>query len=107
VIKLGEEMSYLENLNPKHALESLGLRREPPNVMMELVLPGIALFVLGACVGAGVALLLAPQTGRQLRHDISDKAGELATSARKALPSIDRADAGETVDDGHYRPEKT
>ncbi len=33
-------------------------------------------FVIGGLVGAGVALLLAPKSGRELRKDISDLAGD-------------------------------
>ena len=33
-------------------------------------------FVIGGLVGAGVALLLAPKSGRELRKDISDIAGD-------------------------------
>jgi hypothetical protein len=80
-------MSYLPNINPKQALETLGLRREDPTVL-EVVLPGLGLFVLGACVGAGAALLFAPKSGRELRRDISAKASELKDTVRNALPMI-------------------
>ncbi len=33
-------------------------------------------FVIGGLVGAGVALLLAPKSGRELRKDISDLASD-------------------------------
>ena len=44
-------MSYLQNINPNRALETLGLRREESSVLAEVILPGLGLFVLGACVG--------------------------------------------------------
>jgi gas vesicle protein len=44
-------------------------------------------FVIGGLVGAGVALLLAPKSGRELRKDISD----LATDTReKVAVTIDK-----------------
>jgi len=44
-------------------------------------------FVIGGLVGAGVALLLAPKSGKELRKDISD----LATDTReKVVMTIDK-----------------
>lgn len=56
-------------------------------------------FLAGAAVGAGVALLMAPKTGRELRETIADladdavdKIKEYATEAQEKLKS--------TIDDG-------
>jgi gas vesicle protein len=53
-----------------------------------------AALIAGALVGAGVALLFAPQSGHRTRHDIrlfSEKVGNRAESARIQLQrSIDR-----------------
>jgi gas vesicle protein len=40
-------------------------------------------FFLGALVGAGVALLLAPKTGKEARDLLADKGGEIARKARE------------------------
>jgi gas vesicle protein len=40
-------------------------------------------FLVGGLVGAGVALLLAPKSGRELRHDIKD----MASSTRDSITS--------------------
>ena len=41
-------------------------------------------FLLGAAVGAGVALLLAPQSGEETRKEIANRTRKLATiSARR------------------------
>jgi gas vesicle protein len=44
-------------------------------------------FVVGSLVGAGVALLLAPKAGKELRKDIkdiaSDTSGKIATTVEK------------------------
>jgi hypothetical protein len=42
------------------------------------VMPSVALFGAGILVGAGLALLFAPTTGRELREEIGAKASEFA-----------------------------
>jgi gas vesicle protein len=49
-------------------------------------------FVLGAVVGAGVALLLAPATGKETRRRIAESGQDLSDAARDAL-----GQAGDTV----------
>lgn len=39
-------------------------------------------FVLGAVVGAGIALLLAPETGKETRRRLADAGGRLSDAAR-------------------------
>lgn len=41
------------------------------------MLPGLALFGAGLLVGAGLALLFAPTTGRELREELGERAAEL------------------------------
>ncbi len=41
-------------------------------------------FFLGALVGAGVALLMAPKTGKEARDLLAEKGGEFAKKAREA-----------------------
>lgn len=61
------------------------------------VMPSVALFGAGILVGAGLALLFAPTTGRELRSEISSKANDLAervtTSAEHALGDNGKATA--------------
>jgi hypothetical protein len=38
---------------------------------------GVSLFATGAIIGAGVALFLAPKSGRELRSDVTAKAVDL------------------------------
>lgn len=42
-------------------------------------------FVLGALLGAGVAMLLAPTTGKQLRGMISDKGRKVSSKVDEGL----------------------
>ena len=53
------------------------------------VLPALGVFGAGLVVGAGLGLLLAPKTGRELRHEIADT----ASSAINKLPSPTRNNA--------------
>jgi len=49
-------------------------------------------FVLGAVVGAGIALLLAPATGKETRRRIAESGQDLSDAARDTL-----GQAGDTV----------
>ncbi len=42
---------------------------------------GAGAFILGALVGAGVALLLAPRTGEETQQDIKERALKLKSAA--------------------------
>jgi hypothetical protein len=77
-------------------LSALGLQRQ--RTPFDAALPTTLAFVAGAAAGAGIALLLAPKSGREMRQDISNKASELTKSlsttasefaedARAALPT--------------------
>lgn len=61
------------------------------------VMPSVALFGAGILVGAGLALLFAPTTGRELRSEISSKATDLAervtSSAEQTLGDNGKATA--------------
>jgi gas vesicle protein len=58
---------------------------------------GIAVFLLGAAVGAGLALLFAPQSGEETRADlrrgarrVKRKARDLADSGREMVEDLQR-----------------
>lgn len=53
----------------------VGLQRRP--AAAQLILPAIGLASLGAVVGAGAALLMAPSTGANLRQRLSERADQL------------------------------
>jgi hypothetical protein len=50
------------------------------------VLTAFGIFGVGMALGAGLALLLAPKAGREIRHDIEEKIGELGEHLRAQLP---------------------
>ena len=62
---------------------------------------GIGLFLLGAAVGAGIALLYAPRSGAETRQDMRRGARRLR---RKARGMVD--DAREVVEDVRDRAEE-
>jgi gas vesicle protein len=66
---------------------------------------GIGLFVLGAALGAGLALLFAPASGEETRRRIRREAGKLKDRAEDMLDDLSyeydrvREDVEETVDE--------
>lgn len=107
-------MSYFENIHapkidlqtlgmhaPKIALETLGLRRDERQ-MADLVMPVLGAFALGLGLGAGIALLLAPQSGRELREDLRTQAGKLEQNVRTAIPQMREAMEDGRADDHVY-----
>ncbi|MDZ4684421.1 MAG: hypothetical protein SH850_04975 [Planctomycetaceae bacterium] len=56
----------------------------------------LGIFTSGVILGAGLALLLAPKPGREIRHDIAEKVGEIGgqmgmTSAPNAPLTANRS----------------
>lgn len=87
-----EKFDAVRGLSTDDVLAALGLerRRTPFDVM----LPAAGMFVAGLMVGAGVALLVAPKSGRETRrelkgrasdwsHRLSSTAGELVQEVRE------------------------
>ena len=80
-------MSYLDQMNPMSVLNAIGMgRNEPVYYFSDNVLPALAIFSAGLLVGAGVALLVTPKTGRELRGDITRKASEITETVKNKLP---------------------
>lgn len=67
-------------------LDSLGLMRKQP-VNADWVTP-LTLFGVGIVTGAATALLLAPKTGREMRHDIKSAAANTTATVANQLPSL-------------------
>jgi hypothetical protein len=77
-------------------LSALGLERQ--RSAFEIALPTTLAFVAGAAAGAGIALLFAPKTGREMREDISNRASELSNKASEFTKSLSST-AGELAED--------
>jgi len=69
-----EAASALQHVDLSNVLEAVGLERK--RRALDGILPAVGLVTLGAAVGAGAALLLAPTSGRELRSRISGKVEE-------------------------------
>lgn len=74
----------IKNLDKDQILELLGLESERSTTSS--IVWTLGLVAIGAIAGAGVALLLAPQSGRELRETVGRKlknaADDVVTSAR-------------------------
>jgi hypothetical protein len=71
----------LKDIDKDDLLRMVGLQTK--RSVAEWMLPSIGLFALGMLVGAGVALLVAPKSGRELREQWRERAqasGDLAGS---------------------------
>ena len=63
----------MTHLDRDELLSKLGLEVKPTTG--QALLSALAPFGLGLLVGAGVALLLAPKSGRELRQDLAERLG--------------------------------
>ena len=50
------------------------------------MLTAFGIFGTGMILGAGLALLFAPKTGHEIRHDIAEKVGEIGGHLRAQAP---------------------
>lgn len=84
-------------LTPDRMLSSIGLSHRPST--LGAILPIAGALVVGAAVGAGMALLLAPTTGPELQSRIRTQVDRLSSEAAKVTETIAArvADAGEKV----------
>nr|PZN28922.1 MAG: hypothetical protein DIU78_01455 [Pseudomonadota bacterium] len=67
-------MNALRAVDVDDALGYVGLARREST--LERTLPALGMAVVGAAVGAGAALLFAPQSGGELRSRISEGMGQ-------------------------------
>jgi hypothetical protein len=95
---LKKKTRAMRDFSSDDILAALGLERRQS--AFESAVPTTLAFVAGIAAGAGIALLLAPKSGREMRSDISNKASELthrlssaasemADDVRSALPLQD------------------
>jgi gas vesicle protein len=59
-----------------------------PYVVIERNEPGIGSFVLGALIGAGVALLFAPRSGEETRRDLQRRAKRVGDQAQEFVAEV-------------------
>ncbi len=63
---------------------------------------GVGSFLLGAAIGAGIALLLAPQSGADTRRDLKRKARQMSDAAKDAADEL-----SDTVVDRYEKAKRT
>jgi hypothetical protein len=110
-----EEMSsYLDQINPKNVLNAMGMgpRNVPSSYYFtENLLPTLAIFSAGIIVGAAVAVLVTPKSGRELRGDISRKATELTGTVKNRFPELaggrGESENGKRAHQGQQQPVRT
>lgn len=60
----------------------------PPYVIVERREGGIGSFIIGAALGAGIALLLAPKTGEETRREIARRARRAQDAAQGFVEDV-------------------
>lgn len=82
------KLSDITDLTKEDLLAALGLATKPTT--SERLLGSLGMFGIGALVGAGVALLLAPSSGQDLRGDLGRRirrfAPDTASEAANGRP---------------------
>ena len=75
----------LKNLDKEELLGMLGLTTKPSTVRW--LSGALGTFGMGILVGAGIALMLAPKPGRELRGDIRERLRRAPDDMREAVNS--------------------
>ena len=79
----------VQNLDKDDLLGLLGLEKKPSTGAW--LSGALGTFGLGMLVGAGIALILAPKPGRELREDLRDRLRSTAKGGEEPLPSEQNA----------------
>jgi len=83
------KLSDLKSMSKDDVLCMMGLqaRRSTTSALLGALGP----FGLGLVVGAGVALLLAPKPGSEIRQDVRERLGRAPEDFRRAMGSVSQA----------------
>jgi gas vesicle protein len=76
----------LKNLDKDEILSMLGLETKPSTGSW--IAGTLGTFGIGLLVGAGIALMLAPKPGRELRGDIRDRLRRAPEDLREAVGDV-------------------
>jgi hypothetical protein len=84
-----EGMQAVRGLSRNDILAALGLERK--RSLANVALPAAGLFTVGVLVGGGIAMLLSPKSGREMREKLRYKGSELAERAGEARQQVQSA----------------
>ena len=90
----------VRNFSPDDILHALGLEKKRSSA--EKMLPMIGIFGAGLLVGAGVALLLSPKTGREIREAIGGTVSKY--TSREAAEAGSQTGMGGSATSGASAP---
>jgi hypothetical protein len=93
------KMQDIKNMDRNDMLGMLGLQAKRSDTSQ--VLKALGTFGIGLVVGAGVALLLAPKAGSELRHDLRAKFRRDGKDDGDALAGNGSANVGAGAGAGH------
>jgi gas vesicle protein len=85
------KLSDLKDLNKDDILAALGL--ETKTGLSQRLLGTLGIFGAGLLVGAGVALMLAPKSGTELREDLGERFRKMRTRDDGTMDEADAAEA--------------
>jgi len=85
------KMKNLIGYDIDDVLDLVGLARR--RSLIEAVLPAMGFVVLGAAIGAGVGLMLAPSSGRRLRQEVGDRLDQVKSRVMSAAEKQGLVDA--------------
>lgn len=88
VLGAREAVKGLQHVDLDQVLGTVGLERK--SASHGQAMPGIGLIAIGAALGAGAALLLAPSSGRELRSRISGRIGDARHQLSEKLREFER-----------------
>ena len=84
-----KDLSKLKDIDRDDILDMLGL--ETKSSMGGWVAGTLATFGVGMLVGAGVALMLTPKSGRELREDLRDRLRRMPDDVNSAVEGMGMA----------------
>lgn len=68
--------------------------KDAPYIVVERQATGVSTFLWGALLGAGIALLFAPRTGKETRREIGNGIRKLRDSAEDTMQKMQKAVSG-------------
>ncbi len=90
-LEIKRMISGVRHFEANDLLHRVGLERQRST--MDIILPAVGFFVAGAAFGAGLAVLLTPATGAQVRAKL---AGALTHAKREVVSALASDDPGDS-----------